>query len=183
MLNHTKNPAALLWMDLEMTGLNPVKDEILEVAAIITDWQLNKLAVYKQVQKVNPELLKQRMVGEFWETNYQTRDKLIEQNFLATKQTQEVEKELLKFIKQNFSTKQNIYLSGNSIHQDRKFIAQHWPKLDKRLHYRMLDISAFKLFFANVYNKDFAKNQTHRAIDDIKESISELTFYNQFIKP
>ena len=72
--------AKLLWMDLEMTGLDPQKDRILEVAAIATDMQLNEIARYEAVVKVDKELIKARMVGEFWERNSETRDALIAQN-------------------------------------------------------------------------------------------------------
>ena len=72
--------ATLLWLDLEMTGLDPKKDKILEVAAIATDMKLNEIATYEAVIKVSDKLIKSRMVGEFWEKNAKTRDALIEQN-------------------------------------------------------------------------------------------------------
>ena len=123
--------AKLLWVDLEMTGLEPDKDKILEVAAIATDMQLNEIATYEAVVKVDDKLIKSRMVGDFWEKNSKTRDALIGQNATG-KPVKEVERELLDFIGKNFG--KTIYLAGNSIHQDRKFIEREMPELDKKLH-------------------------------------------------
>ena len=78
-LKHTK-ATRLLWVDLEMTGLDPIKDRILEIAAIVTDWDLKELATYEAVVKVGPSLMKKRMVGDFWEANTTARDGLIAQN-------------------------------------------------------------------------------------------------------
>lgn len=171
--------AKLLWVDLEMTGLEPDKDKILEVAAIATDMQLNEIATYEAVVKVDDKLIKSRMVGDFWEKNNKTRDALIAQNETG-KPVKEVEKELLDFIDKNFG--KTIYLAGNSIHQDRKFIEREMPELDKKLHYRMLDVSAWKIYFENALNKKFTKPENHRALDDINGSIEELKWYLTFLK-
>lgn len=171
--------AKLLWIDLEMTGLEPDKDKILEVAAIATDMQLNEIATYEAVVKVDEKLIKSRMVGDFWEKNSATRDALMAQN-KDGKPVKEVEKELLDFIGQNFG--KTIYLAGNSIHQDRKFIEREMPELDKKLHYRMLDVSAWKIYFENALDKKFTKPENHRALDDINGSIEELQWYLTFLK-
>lgn len=171
--------AKLLWIDLEMTGLDPVKDKILEVAAIATDMELNEIATYEAVVKVDEELMKARMVGDFWEKNSKSRDTLITQNQNG-QPVEAVEKELLQFIEQNFS--KEIYLAGNSIHQDRKFIEHEMPELNKKLHYRMLDVSAWKIYFENALNKKFIKPENHRALDDINGSIEELKWYLTFLK-
>ena len=171
--------AKLLWVDLEMTGLEPDKDKILEVAAIATDMQLNEIATYEAVVKVDDKLIKSRMVGDFWEKNSKTRDALIAQNATG-KPVKEVEKELLDFIDKNFG--KTIYLAGNSIHQDRKFIEREMPELDKKLHYRMLDVSAWKIYFENALDKKFTKPENHRALDDINGSIEELKWYLTFLK-
>ena len=171
--------AKLLWVDLEMTGLEPDKDKILEVAAIATDMQLNEIATYEAVVKVDDKLIKSRMVGDFWEKNSKSRDDLMAQN-KDGKPAAEVEKELIDFIDKYFG--KTIYLAGNSIHQDRKFIEREMPELDKKLHYRMLDVSAWKIYFENALNKKFTKPENHRALDDINGSIEELKWYLTFLK-
>ena len=110
---------SLLWIDLEMTGLHPEEDRILEVAAIATDWKLETKAEMTAIVKVDPRIMEERMVGEFWEKNSESRDALKAQNGdgLAVR---DVEKLILEFLDKNF--KGEVYLAGNSIHQDRKFI-------------------------------------------------------------
>lgn len=171
--------AKLLWIDLEMTGLDPIKDRILEVAAIATDMKLNKIASYEAVVKVPEELMDERMVGDFWEKNSKSRDALKAQN-KDGKPVKEVEKKLLDFIKQNCD--KELYLAGNSIHQDRKFIEREMPELNNQLHYRMLDVSSWKIYFENALNKKFIKPENHRALDDINGSIEELKWYLTFMK-
>lgn len=162
-----------------MTGLEPDKDKILEVAAIATDMELNEVARYEAVVKVDENLMKSRMIGDFWEKNHASRDALIAQNETG-KPVQEVENELIKFIDKNCT--KELYLAGNSIHQDRKFIEREMPELNKRLHYRMLDVSAWKIYFENALKKKFTKPENHRALDDINGSIEELKWYLTFLK-
>ena len=171
--------AKLLWVDLEMTGLDPAKDKILEVAAIATDMDLNELARFEATVKVDDTLMKSRMVGPFWEKNAASRDALFENN-QSGRSIEAVEDDLLKFIDQ-YCTKE-LYLAGNSIHQDRKFIEREMPRLDARLHYRMLDVSAWKIYFEQARNQKFTKPENHRALDDIEGSIGELKWYLTFLK-
>ena len=171
--------AKLLWADLEMTGLDPVKDKICEIAVIATDIDLNEVASYEAIVKVDDKLMQERMVGDFWEKNAKSRDALQAQNQNG-KPIEEVERELLDFIDQNCD--KELYLAGNSIHQDRKFIENEMPELNKRLHYRMLDVSAWKIYFENALGKKFNKPENHRALDDINGSIEELKWYLTFLK-
>lgn len=171
--------AKLLWIDLEMTGLDPEKDRILELAAIATGWDLESLAEMTAVVKVPESLMKKRMVGEFWEKNAESRDGLMAQNANG-ESTSGVEKELLEFMDQYFG--KEIILAGNSIHQDRKFIDREWPEVAKRLHYRMLDVSAWKVYFEGAKGKKFTKREAHRALYDIRGSIEELKWYLSFMK-
>lgn len=175
--------AKLLWVDLEMTGLDPEKDRILEVAAIATGWDLDvlsqstdggELAEMTAVVKVSEKLMKERMVGEFWEKNAGSRDALMAQNAKG-ETARAVETKLLEFIDKWFGDE--VILAGNSIHQDRKFIDREWPEVAKRLHYRMLDVSAWKVVFEGRMGKKFVKREVHRALDDIRGSIEELTWY------
>lgn len=171
--------AKLLWVDLEMTGLDPAKDKICEVAAIATDMELNEIARFEAIVKVDKKLMDERMVGEFWEKNSKSRDALKNQNEKG-QPIKTVERELLVFLDQNFD--KEIYLAGNSIHQDRKFIEREMSELNKRLHYRMLDVSAWKIYFENALNKKFTKPDNHRALDDINGSIEEFKWYLTFLK-
>ena len=163
-----------------MTGLDPVHDRILEVAALVTDWDFKEIARYEAVKKVGPRLIKDRMVGEFWDEYATVRDALIAQN-LDGKSGRAVEDELLEFVTTHFDEKK-VLLAGNSIHQDRKFIENEWPRLNDRLHYRMLDVSAWKVVFEGKYGKKFAKPESHRALEDIQGSIEELRYYLKKVK-
>ena len=168
----------LLWVDLEMTGLDPAQDRILDVAAIVTDWNMEELGTFTAVVKVDEKLMRERMVGEFWEKNRDSFDGLIAQN-ASGEPTKQVEQELLKFLAQ--FPAETVYLAGNSIHQDRKFIEREWPDLNRKLHYRMLDVSAWKIYFENALHRQFAKPENHRALDDIRGSIEELKWYLKMI--
>lgn len=172
--------AKLLWVDLEMTGLDPIEDRILEVAAIVTDWDFNEIATYEAAKKVGPSLFASRIQAapDFWERFPEVRDALIEQNNSdKAKNGRDVENELLEFVNEHFDADVRIILAGNSIHQDRKFIENEWPRLNERLHYRMLDVSAWKVVFDGKYGKRFAKPEAHRAIEDIRGSMMELKYY------
>ena len=171
----TDEKSMLLWIDLEMTGLSPVHDRIMEVAAIITDWNLEEKGTYTGVVKVSDKVIAERMVGEFWEKNKVSYDALVAQN-ASGKAAAVIERELLDFVKEHCGDAV-VYLAGNSIHQDQKFIEREWPELNKRLHYRQLDVSAWKIYFENALGKKFLKPENHRALDDIRGSIEELKWY------
>jgi oligoribonuclease len=170
--------AKILWMDLEMTGLDPIRDRILEVAVIATDWDFNEIATYEAAVLVGPRLMERRMkVGkDFWDANPDVRDQLVEQN-KAARSGRTVENELLAFINKHFNDEKPVLLAGNSIHQDRRFIVNEWGRLDSRLHYRMLDVTAWKVVFEGKFKKKFAKPEEHRALGDIRGSIQELQYY------
>ncbi|MDR0590965.1 MAG: oligoribonuclease [Candidatus Nomurabacteria bacterium] len=173
--------ASLLWIDLEMTGLDPVEDKILEVAAIATGWDFSEVATYEAVVSVDPVLAEQRMVGEFWDKFSAVRQALLEQNLQSGQPSTQVERELIKFIDKYFDKTKPVYLAGNSVWNDRKFIELQWPRLDKKLHHRMLDVSAWKLVFEQKFDKKFTKPDAHRAADDIRGSISELKNYLKYL--
>lgn len=171
----------ILWMDLEMTGLDAVEDRILEVAAIVTDWDFKELATYEGIVKVGPRLVEKRMkkgpAAEFWNKFSEVRDALIAQNLKKGKSGRTIENELLAFIDEHFGKNVPVIIAGNSIHMDRRFIMNEWHRFDDRLHYRMLDVSAWKVVFESKYKKKFAKPEAHRALEDIRGSIEELKYY------
>lgn len=169
----------ILWVDLEMTGLDPIEDRILEVAAIVTDWKFQELATYEGIVKVGPRLVERRMkIGKtFWDAHPDARDGLIKQNIERGQSGRVIENELLAFIDRHFDAGKPVLLAGNSIHQDRRFITNEWHRVDARLHYRMLDVSAWKVVFEGKYRKKFTKPEEHRALGDIRGSIEELQYY------
>lgn len=173
----------VLWIDLEMTGLSPNDDLILEVAAIVTDWNFKEIATYEGIVKNNTSAVTERMAlnSSFWDINPDSKVGLSKQNKNG-KPVKKIEKELLDFIAKNFKSDVPVLLAGNSIHVDRQFIKTKWPKFDARLHYRMLDVSAWKVVFEGKFRKKFAKQGSHRALDDIRGSIIELQYYISKIK-
>jgi len=173
-----KRTDRVLWLDLEMTGLSAADDLIMEVAIIATDWDFNEIATYNGIVKNDEKLLQKRFVknSDFWDKNPQSRDDLFAQNSKG-KPLAKIEKEILSFIKKNFKSDIPVLLAGNSIHIDRQFISVNWPNFNKKLHYRMLDVSAWKVVFDGKFGKRYAKPDMHRALDDIRGSISELQYY------
>lgn len=176
-------PNRVLWMDLEMTGIEPTKDLILEVAAIVTDWNFKEIATYQGIVKNTSAKMKKRMAKNavFWDANTGSRDGLLKQN-QDGKSIREIENELIAFIDEHFKAGVPVLIAGNSIHMDRRFIIDKWPKFDARLHYRMLDVSAWKVLFEGKFKKKFAKPDAHRALDDIRGSIEELKYYLARVK-
>jgi oligoribonuclease len=174
-------PTKLLWVDLEMTGLDAQHDVILEVAAEITDFNMVTLASYEARVKQPQKLVAERMQKNTWWADYpENRDEFL-QKLEQGKASSQVEKELVAFVQQNFGDERAV-LAGNSIHNDRNFIKQWWPALDLKLHYRMLDVSAWKVYMQGRYGLDFEKKDVHRAFDDIQASIAELQYYLEWFK-
>jgi oligoribonuclease len=175
--------AKILWVDLEMTGLDADNDLILEVAAVATDWDFDEIATFEGIVKNENMTLDERLAANsiFWDANPAARDGLKAQNEHG-KDLTAVEEELLAFIDKHFDPEKPVLLGGNSIHMDRRFIVSQWPKLDARLHYRMLDVSAWKVVFEGKFKKKFAKPEEHRALGDIRGSIMELEYYLKKLK-
>lgn len=176
------NKANLLWVDLEMTGLDPAVDKICEIGAIATDFEFNEVARYESAVKVDREFILSRMNNDFWREHKTSHDQLIKNSTaLDAKSAAKVEQELIAFVKNNFDLTQPIYLAGNSIHQDQKFIAREWVQLNDLLNYRQLDVSAWKIIFEH-HGVVFSKPEDHRAMSDIEGSINELKFYLEKVK-
>jgi oligoribonuclease len=174
-------PTKLLWVDLEMTGLDPLEDVILEVAAEITDFNFKTLASYEATVKQPRDLVIDRMQKNIWWKDYPAnRDEFVSK-LDSAKDSDQVQQELIDLVEQQFGDEPAV-LAGNSIHNDRKFIAQWWPQLDLKLHYRMLDVSTLKILMQGKYDVSFEKPEVHRAFDDIQASIAELQYYLEWFK-
>lgn len=170
----TMKHAKLLWIDLEMTGLDPDKDRILEVAAIATDWNFTELATFEAVVHQSDEILD--TMNE-WCIAQHGASGLTDKVRAARDDDATVEANLVAWVKEHFDSDTKILLAGNSIHMDRRFIERQWRTFDALLHYRMLDVSAWKVVFEGKYRKKFAKPEAHRALSDIRGSIEELQYY------
>lgn len=166
-------PMKYLWLDMEMSGLDVTKCRILEVAAIVTDHEFQPLENYHAVVYQPPEVL---AAMDAWCTEFHGKSGLTAAVAKGTPEP-EAEKQLLALIARHFPENERPVLCGNSIGQDRKFIDAYMPELSKRLHYRMLDVTSFKLVFNERYGVRYEKKGSHRALDDILESIAELKTY------
>jgi oligoribonuclease len=176
MKNKNKIPSKLLWVDLEMTGLEPKDDVLLEVAAEITDFNLKTLETYEACIKQDRELVVNRMQKNIWWKDFPANRDQFVKNLDKGKPLQDVEQELIALVDKHFGGDPAI-LAGNSIYNDRLFIKQWMPALDLKLHYRMLDVSAWKVFMMGRFGVEFKKPDIHRAFDDIQGSIAELQYY------
>ena len=182
MIDKKAVPTKLLWVDLEMTGLEPTGDVILEVAAEVTDFEFKTLASYEALVQHPKQLVVDRMQKshDWWSQYPENRDDFM-RKLDQGKPSQQVEQELIALVEEHFKSEPAV-LAGNSIHNDRNFIKQWWPELDLKLHYRMLDVSAVKILMQGKYGVDFEKKGAHRAFDDIQASIAELQHYLEWFK-
>lgn len=179
MTKQSFKPKRILWVDMEMTGLDPVHDFPLEIAAIVTDWDFKEIAAYEGAIHWCSKHVQARfdLNKKFWyEEAPESREQLTAQNKATKKTKAAVERELLAFLDEHFEDGP-VLLAGNSIHQDRKFIDEWFPKFAKRLHYRMLDVTAWKVVMEGKYKLRFAKPEQHRALEDIRGSMEELQYY------
>ena len=175
-------PTKILWVDLEMTGLDAQNDVILEVAAEITDFDFKTLASYEACVKQPKDVVVNRLQKNVWWAGFpESRDDLVRKVTEEGKPSEQVEQELIALVEEHFGSEPAV-LGGNSIHNDRNFIKQWWPALDLKLHYRMLDVSAWKIVMQGKYGASFEKKEVHRAFDDIQASIAELQYYLEFLK-
>ncbi|HEU5187132.1 MAG TPA: oligoribonuclease [Candidatus Saccharimonadales bacterium] len=170
-------PKKLLWLDLEMTGLNPQKDRIVEVGAIVTGWDFTQIASFESGVHHEADVLKKLFGNNPWAVARPHNTQELIDLSLKSPSQQRVEDELLTLVAAHFLPNEPVLLAGNSIHMDRLFIRHWWPRLEARLHYRMLDVSAWKVVMQGKYATEFKKQEAHRALGDISESIDELQFY------
>ena len=178
------NLVPLVWMDLEMTGLDAEADAILEIATIVTDANLDVLAEGPALAIHQDDEVLAAM--DAWNTEHHTASGLVERVRCSPVSLLEAEAVTLAFVKRHCAARQ-APLCGNSIWQDRRFLAKHMPTLNAYLHYRIVDVSTVKEL-ARRWKPElvegetaFKKRNSHRAQDDIHESIAELRHYREHL--
>ena len=172
------NKDNFVWIDLEMSGLDPDKEVIIEIATIVTDCQLNVLEEGPDLVLHQPEIYLTRM--DDWNKNQHSKSGLIDDVRRSMISLEEAETQTLNFIKKYCEAKQNP-LCGNAVHHDRRFLIKYMPRIHEFLHYRHVDVSTVKTVVSKWYPKlkEVKKNTTHRALSDIRESIEELSLYRK----
>ena len=176
-----KDKSNLIWIDLEMTGLDTQRDYIIEIASIVTDKNLNILAEGPNLAIHQPDEVMNNM--DDWNTKQHGRSGLIDKVKKSTINETKAEAETIKFLEQ-YIFKGQSPLCGNTICQDRRFLARCMPELEEFCHYRNVDVSSIRELGKRWYFEDidnFQKSSNHRALDDIRDSIDELRYYRKTI--
>jgi oligoribonuclease len=173
----------LVWVDLEMTGLDVERDVIVEIACIVTDPACEPLDEgVDVVVHQPPEVL--AAMGDFVRGMH-TKSGLLPLIEASAVDLATAEAQVLEYVKQHVGEPRSAPLCGNSIGMDRRFVARYMPQLDEHLHYRDIDVSSLKELCRRWYPDEFRrrpeKSETHRALDDIRESIEELRYYRDTI--
>jgi oligoribonuclease len=167
----------LIWIDMEMTGLDPEKERIIEIATVVTDSDLNLVAEGPVFAVHQPDSLLQAM--DNWNTKQHNGSGLVTRVKASKVTEQEAEAATLEFLRQYVPAGKSP-MCGNTIYQDRRFLCRYMPQLEKYFHYRLLDVSTLKelalRWAPRVYN-GLQKESKHLALDDIRESIEELKYY------
>ena len=169
----------LVWMDLEMTGLDPDRDAIVEIATLVTD---DELAIVEEGPDLVVACPAKALAGmDDFVRNMHTSSGLLEAIATSTISLVEAGNETLEFIRRHVPEARTVPLCGNSIGTDRRFLATHLPEIETYLHYRSIDVSTVKELARRWYPDAFAgapkKQAGHRALDDIRESLEELRHY------
>ena len=175
----TRPTNRLVWMDLEMTGLDAETDVILEIAAVVTDGDLEVVAEGPTLAVHRDEATLAAM--DRWNTEHHTASGLVERVRRSEVSETEAEAVTLAFVERHCA-RQSAPLCGNSVWQDRRFLVRYMPVLNAYLHYRIVDVSTVKELARRWHPQlldAFKKKNTHRALDDIRESIAELKLYRE----
>ena len=170
----------MVWIDLEMTGLDPETCGIIEIATVITDSELNVLAHGPELVIHQPQSMLDAM--DEWNTSHHGESGLTAAVQASTIDTAEAERLTLEFVAQHCA-KRSAVLCGNSIWQDRRFLAKYMPQLEQYLHYRCIDVSSLKELRRR-WRPDLKppeKAGAHRALGDILESVAELAYYREHL--
>ena len=169
----------LVWMDMEMSGLDPKTCVVLEIATLITDKDLGLVAQGPVLAIHQPDSVLSSM--DDWNKEHHTRSGLVERVKTSTISLAEAERSTLEFVSAHCAERSSP-LCGNTIYQDRRFLIEYMPKLEAYLHYRLVDVSTVKELVKRWYGPQFqapVKKQSHKALDDILETIEELKFYRE----
>jgi len=173
----------LVWMDLEMTGLDHTSDVIVEIATLVTDDELQIVAEGPDLVVHQPDDVLARM--DPFVVDMHTRSGLLDQIKASTITLEEAGAETLAFIKEHAPVERTVPLCGNSIGTDRRFLAAYLPEIEEYLHYRSVDVSSVKelvrRWYPDVLGARGWKQGAHRALDDIRESVSELQVYRDLV--
>lgn len=175
----TPNPNGLIWIDLEMTGLNPDADRIIEMACIITDGALNIVAEGPVIAVSQPQALLDGM--DEWNKRTHGGSGLIDRVRASAVTEAEAERLMLDFVAR-YVPQRRSPMCGNSICQDRRFLARAMPDLEAWFHYRNLDVSTLKELATRwrpEMANGFTKKASHQALEDVRESIEELRYYRE----
>jgi len=169
------------WIDMEMTGLDPQKDRIVEIATVLTNPQLEVIAEGPTIVIHQPEHVLRNM--EDVVTHMHQQSGLLEEIRQSTFTLEEAQRYTIDFLYEHCDVNTIFQLAGNSVYQDRSFIRQYMPELESRLHYRIIDVSTIKSLIRYWYPHNeqvkMKKQERHRALDDIYESIQELRHYRE----
>jgi len=174
-----QNASNLVWVDMEMTGLDPDGDVVIEIATIVTDTDLNTLAEGPVIAVHQSD---ERLAGmDEWNTTHHTRSGLVDRVKASQYDEQQTAVETMAFLEQWVPSGASP-MCGNTICQDRRFMARHLPELEAYFHYRNLDVSTLKILMQRwrpELESGFTKTGTHLALDDIRESINEMRYYRE----
>ena len=176
-----KDRSNMIWIDLEMTGLDTQRDYIIEIASIVTDKNLNILEEGPNLVIKQPDEVLNSM--DQWNTDHHNRSGLVERVKDSNITESIAERQTIEFLSK-YTPKGVAPLCGNTICQDRRFLARCMPDLEAFCHYRSIDVSSIRELGKRWYFEDidnFQKNSNHRALDDIRDSIAELKYYRKTI--